>query len=427
MSEATDRTVQTGPGERPSPESFLAAIERSRRGRLKVYIGHAAGTGKTVQMLHEANDLLDRGHDVVGGYIETHGRPGTEKTVGRLPVIPRRRVDYKGTTVEEMDVDAIIARHPEIVVIDELPHTNVAPDSRHEKRWEDVEDILDAGISVITATNIQHIESLNPVVEKITGVRVRETVPDSFLANADQIVNVDIASSDLRERLRRGEIYTPDKIEAALTNFFTPQNLSNLRELALREIVRFLDQSRKQPEWHTLNISGVSPDGSVTAVRPRTDGPEAALLSPLSEVDIDPVVMVATSSRPPDIRSMLRKAAAIAHRLNTHWYLVYVETPSEDAHAIDATTQRILMNNISLAKDLGATVFRLKGTDVARTLAGFAREYGVTHAIFGSGPPPSSSLQRVVQSMRPNRNVPASFHRLAPEVDLHVCGFRGAR
>lgn len=410
--------------DRASPEAFLELIGQSRRGRLKVYIGHAAGTGKTVQMLREANDLLARGTDVVGAFIETHGRLGTEAALGRLPLVPRRVSEYKGSTVEEMDLDAVLARRPAIAVVDELPHTNVGPGGRHPKRWQDVDVLLDAGISVITAMNIQHLASLGPVVEKISGVKVRETVPDSFLAGADQLVNIDIASSDLRERLRRGDVYPQARVEAALSNFFTGPNLTSLRELALREVVRFLDHSRKRRP----SPGGAPGDGAAKPDHTAEDGadgdphPPRAAASPVAEADTDPVVMVAASSRPPDIRSLLRKAAAIADRLDTHWYLAYVETPGEDPKSIDATTQRILMNNIALAKDLGATVVRLKGARVARTLADFAREYGVTHAIFGGSGPPRPGWLRLFDWMRGRRGVLSEFRALVPEIDIHICG-----
>lgn len=405
--------------DRPAPEHFLKLIESGRRGRLKIYIGHAAGTGKTLQMLKEGNDLLTLGKDVVGAYIETHGRRGTDAALGNLPLIPRKRIEYKGANLEEMDLDAVLARHPEIAIVDELAHTN-APGSRNPKRWQDVDELLDVGISVITAVNIQHIESLNLVVERITGVRVQETVPDSFFAAADQVVNLDISSADLRERMKRGEIYAMEKVEVALSNFFTQEKLGSLRELALREVARYLDRARREPGFtsehrHPLG-SMVGPNGVVSQ-----EEKEKALLSPLAEADVDPVVMVASSSRPPDIRSLLRKAAAIADRLNTHWYLAYVETPRESTEKIDATTHRILMNNISLAKDLGATVVRLKGNDVARTLADFAREYGVTHAIFGSSPTPAG-FQAITRLFKPD--VVTRFHQLSPQVDLHIAGQR---
>ena len=405
--------------QRPPPEEFLEHIERSKKGRLKIYIGHAAGTGKTVQLLREANDLLSRGKNIIGAYIETHGRKGTQAATGNLRILPRKRVEYKGTTIEEMDIDAVLTTAPEIAIVDELAHTN-APGSRNKHRWQDVEELLDAGISVITAVNIQHIESLNPVVERITGIRVQETVPDSFFQNADQIVNIDITSSDLRERMRRGEIYAAEKIERALTYFFTSRNLNSLRELALREVVRFLDQTRHR----AVSTENESVANSALMARiyeeQNFNGPEAMLTSPVAESVVDPVVMVASSSRPPDIRNLLRKAAAIAYRLNTHWYLVYVETPRESATNIDATTQRILLGNITLAKDLGATVVRLRGRSVAKTLADFAKEYGVTHAIFGTSPAakPWQFAKRLF-----SKSVSARFHELAPEIDLHISGY----
>lgn len=393
---------------RPTPEQFLELIERSKRGRLKVYIGHAAGTGKTVQMLREANDLLARGTRIVAAYVETHGRKNTEQEIRNVPRVPRRKIEYKGAVLEEMDLDEVLRLKPDVALVDELAHTNT-PGSKNRKRYQDVDDLLDSGISVITAVNIQHIESLNAVVEKITGVRVQETIPDNFLEQADQIVNLDLSSHDLRERIRRGEIYAPEKIERALDNFFTVRNLSNLRELALREVARFLDVERREQHRHQAQL----------ARAPAGADPERALLSPLAEVDVDPVVMVATSSHPPDIRSLLRKAAAIASRLNTHWYLVYVETPHQSAASIDAGTQRILYNNIGLAKDLGAMVVRLRGTDIAKALAEFAREYGITHAIFGA-PAPLRGIGRLLRVVRPD--VVTRFSTLVPGIDVHIVG-----
>lgn len=400
---------------RPTPEQFLELIEKSKRGRLKIYIGHAAGTGKTVQMLREGNDLLARGTRVVAAYIETHGRKNTEAEIRSVPVVPRKMVQYMGSVLDEMDVDEVLRLQPEVALVDELAHTN-APGSRNKKRYQDVDDLLDAGISVITALNIQHIESLNAVVEKITGVRVQETVPDNFLEQADQIVNLDLSSRDLRERIQRGEVYAPEKVDRALNNFFTTQNLSNLRELALREVAHFLDNERRERSRHGHAIA----EANATPASHGTDT-ERALLSPLSEVDVDPVVMVATSSRPPDIRSLLRKAAAIANRLNTHWYFVYVDTPRQSTDNIDAGTQRILYNNIGLAKDLGATVVRLRGSDVAKALAEFAREYGVTHAIFGA-PAPAVGLRRIVRAVRPD--IISRFSSLTPGIDVHVVGLK---
>src|SRR5580698_1009004 len=213
-------------------QDFLELVHRGKRGRLKLYLGFAAGVGKTYRMLEESHALQKRGVDVVVGFVETHGRAETSALLDGLDVVPRRKIPYRGLSVEEMDLDAILARQPEVVIVDELPHTNV-PGSRHDKRYQDVLDILDAGIHVIGALNIQHLESLKDIVERTSGVNIRETIPDTFLKQADQIVNLDLAVEDLTDRLSRGKIYAPDKITTALANFFTEQNLATLRELAL--------------------------------------------------------------------------------------------------------------------------------------------------------------------------------------------------
>jgi len=392
-------------GNRYTPGAYLRLIERSGHGRLKIYIGHAAGTGKTVRMLREGHDLLRQGKNVLGAFIETHGRKGTESEIGDLPMLPRKEVVHKGTVLQEMDVEEVIRRHPDVALVDELAHTN-APGSHRAKRYEDVEDLIDHGINVITALNIQHIDSLNPVIEKLTGVKVRETVPDSFISSADEIVNLDLAVDDLRDRIRRGEVYSTDKIDSALTNFFTETNLAALRELALREVTHHIDEARR--ERPTAGAAYTGADG---------EGTDSLLIG---ESAVDPVVMVAMSSRPPDVRNLLRKAAAIANRLNTCWYLVYVETPRESSRSIDATTLRILLNNMSLAKDLGATVVRIKGSDVSKALADFAKEYGVTHAIFGVSHRPASYLFRLTHLLKPG--IIERFSQWAPGVDMQLCG-----
>jgi len=227
---------------RPRPEDFLTLLERGKRGRLKLYIGFAAGVGKTYRMLEEAHDLLERKVDVVVGYVETHGRAETAALVEGLPAVPRRQVTYRGVTVEEMDLDAILDRKPAVAVVDELAHTNL-PVCRNRKRYQDVQELLAAGISVIGAFNVQHLESLNDLVERATGVAVRETIPDSFLQLADQVVNLDLAVEDLQDRLRAGKIYLPEKIPQALEQFFQRDNLVTLRELALREVAESLERS----------------------------------------------------------------------------------------------------------------------------------------------------------------------------------------
>jgi len=231
---------------RPTPESLLAKLKEGERAKLRVYIGAAAGVGKTYQMLEDAHQFKKQGVDIIVAFVEAHGRAETEALIGDLEHVPMREIEYRGVTLREMDVDAVIARRPEIAIVDELAHTNV-PGSKHHKRYEDVLELLDAGVSVITAVNIQHIESLNDVVARTTGVKVRETIPDSFLRRADEVVNVDVSVDTLRTRLRQGKIYRVEKIEQALTNFFRKGNLSALRELALRQVAE--DQAAKAQDY----------------------------------------------------------------------------------------------------------------------------------------------------------------------------------
>jgi two-component system sensor histidine kinase KdpD len=336
--------------------SFLQVLTPRERGKLKLYIGSFAGVGKTYRMLTEAHDLRRRGVDIVVGFVEAHGRAETEAQLGDLEVIPRRRLEYRGVSLEEMDVDAVIARRPEVVVVDELAHTNV-PGVSHRKRWEDVMQLIDEGINVISAVNVQHLESLNDVVATTLGITVRETVPDWVLAVADQVVNIDISAEDLRQRLTEGKIYRPEKVQAALANFFTEENLTTLRELALREVASSVDRTREE------------------IVR-RDAGPVVAPKT----VDR---IGVALASNPPYTAILLRKASRIAGRLNSDWYCVYVQTPEESAERIDATVQRKLVDNIQLAQAMCAEVIKLVGTDIAAELRRFARERGVTLLIAG--------------------------------------------
>jgi two-component system sensor histidine kinase KdpD len=342
-----------GERERPSPETLLAKLKESERARLRVYIGGAPGVGKTYQMLEDAHQLKRQGIDIVIALVEPHGRDETRALIGDLERLPMRRIEYRGVTLEEMDLDAIIARRPTIAVVDELAHTNV-PGSRNRKRYEDVLDLLDAGISVITAVNIQHLESLNDAVARTTGVRVRETVPDSFLRRADEVVNVDVSVDTLRTRLRQGKIYSVEKIEQALNNFFRKGNLSALRELALRQVAE--DQAEKAQDYRER-------EGLSRAVIPEK-------------------VMVCLASHG-SARRLLRTGSRIAGRLATDWYAVYVETPSEGLGRIKPADHAALQESIRLARELGAKVVRLKGSRVADALIEFARRKGITHVIFG--------------------------------------------
>ena len=343
---------------RSEQPSFLDIVRQRDRGKLKLYVGSAAGTGKTYRMLQEAHDLRRRGVDVVVGFVETHGRAETEAQIGDLEIVPRKKIPYRGVTLEEMDVDAVVVRRPGIAIVDELAHTNV-PGSRNEKRWQDAMLLLDEGINVISAVNVQHLESLNDVIQRTLGVTVRETVPDWIVGQADQVVNLDISAEDLRQRLSEGKIYRQDKIQAALANFFTDENLTTLRELALREVANSVDRSRE------------------AIVRREENG---GLAPPRRTVDR---VMACMSSDPPLSRVLLRKASRIAGRLNSDWYCVYVQTADERPDRIDSSIQRRLVDNIQLAQSMGAEVVKLTGDDVAAALSRFAGEHGVTLAIVG--------------------------------------------
>ena len=337
---------------RPTPEQFLNLIRRQARGRLKVYLGSAAGVGKTYSMLREGQRLKKQGVDVVIGFVETHGRAETAEQLGDLEVVPPRVIEYRGVKLREMDCDAILRRHPTVCLVDELAHTNV-PGSKHPKRYQDVEDLLLAGIHVITTVNVQHFESLYDEIERATGVKVKERFPDRVLAEADQIVNVDVSVEDLIERLRTGKIYPQDRINASLENFFTPSNLTRLRELTLTEIAHLIDRRTRRAE---------------------------ADQAPITATDR---VMVGVSSLSPGASALLRKTARIADRFNAPWYAVYVQTPSEDITRIDAATQRILSKNLELAQQLGGIPMTFRGPDVASTIWAFAQEYAIKIIVMG--------------------------------------------
>jgi two-component system sensor histidine kinase KdpD len=332
---------------------LLARIKDQDRARLRIYIGAAPGVGKTYEMLQEAHALRARGLDVVVGMVETYGRRDTDAQLKDLEVIPRRKLEYRNVTLEEMDVDAITRRRPQVCVVDELAHTNV-PGSRNEKRYQDVLEILNAGIHVMTAVNIQHLETLNDAVARTTGVRVRETVPDTFLHRADEVINVDVTVEELRNRLREGKIYKPEKVELALTNFFRKGNLSTLRELALRTVADEV--------------------GEKAASYRAREGLEPAL--------IPERVMVCMSSNALAPR-VIRTGARIAGRLGSKWYAVYVETPRERPERIVPRDADALEQNIRLAENLGATVVRVRADRPSDGLVAFAQREGVTHVIFG--------------------------------------------
>ena len=368
-------------------EDFLALVSSAQRGRLKLYLGFAAGVGKTYKMLEEAHAMRGRGVDVVLGFIETHGRAETAALVAGLTEVPRKRLEYRGVTIEEMDLDAILARKPTIAVVDELAHTN-APGSRNRKRYQDVLELLDAGINVIGAFNVQHLESLNDIVSRNANVQVRETIPDRFLKQADQVVNLDLAVEDLLERLKAGRIYPPDKVPWALEHFFQDRNLSALRELSLREVAESLERTAqaRQPEGEPR--------------RPSTGGR----------------VMVCMSSYPPHAATLLRRGSRMAGRLSTDWFVVYVETPQEAPNRIDAEVQRHLHANIESARELGAEVVRLQAPDPVPCLLDFARSHGVGHIIIGGS-------QQPWWRQLFGRSVPLRLVREARGFDLHIVSF----
>jgi two-component system sensor histidine kinase KdpD len=366
-----------------NPEQFLNLIQRQQRGRLKIYLGFAAGVGKTFEMLQEAHRLKRQGIDIVVGYLETHGRAETAALSEGLEQVPRRRIEYQGVALEEMDLEAVLARRPSVCLVDELAHTN-APGSKNARRYQDVEELIRNGINVISTLNIQHLESLYDLVEKATGVKVKERVPDYMLGIADQLVSVDISAEDLRERLTAGKIYPAERVQTALDNFFAPGNLNRLREFSLNEIARRLD---RQPKDASGNSS------AQTSVR----------------------LMVCLSSRGPGVERLLRKGARLADRFNAPWYAVYIQTPREEITRISAVTQRQISNTLALVQSLGGVPMTFKGADVVETISAFAREYGITHIVLGRSGRPwfrrwfgQSILDRLLYA--------------APETDLTVVG-----
>jgi two-component system sensor histidine kinase KdpD len=378
--------TMTNPSSRPRAEDFLELVQKSKRGRLKLYIGFAAGVGKTYRMLEEAHALKKRGVDVVIGFIETHGRADTAALMQGLEAVPLRQVEYRGVLIEEMSINQVLKRNPEVALVDELAHTN-PPGSRNKRRYLDVLELLGAGINVIGAFNVQHLESLNDLVERVTGVVVRETVPDSFLKQADQVVNLDLSVEDLQERLRAGKIYPMDRIPWALEHFFKEQNLAHLRELALREVAESIERAAITRPMPT--------DGS---------GAHAATRSR---------VMVCVSSGSPRTPMLVRRGSRMAGRFNTDWFVVFVETPSEAPNEIDAELQRHLFANIERAKELGAETVRLKGTDPVAAILEFARSHNIGHIVVGRS-------QRPWWKQIFGRSIPLRLVREAPQFDLHI-------
>jgi two-component system sensor histidine kinase KdpD len=319
-----------------SAEHFLELIRKSKRGKFKIYIGMSAGVGKTYRMLQEARALLQKGVNIMIGYVETHNRPETQALIEGIPMIPRRELFYKGKQLEELDTQAVINTHPEIVIIDELAHTNIEG-STNEKRWQDVMDILDAGINVISAVNIQHIESLHTEVKNITGIDVAERIPDSLLGLADEVVNIDLTADELVSRLKEGKIYTTDKIERALKNFFRPEHILQLRELALKEVA---SQVERKVETEV----------------------------PRNAVQRHERFLACIGSNETTAKNVIRKTARLANYYHSKWWLLYVQTPKEDGNKIGLAAQRHLINNFKLATELGAEIIKVKNNNIAKTI-----------------------------------------------------------
>ena len=373
--------MNTSPNPRKTAEEWLAstATEKSH-GRFKVFLGYAPGVGKTFNMLSEGIRRKSRGEDVVIGIVETHGRSGTAEVASKLEQIPRKQIDYKGTIFFEMDVDAILARRPHVALIDELAHTNVVG-SRFAKRYEDVLALLDAGIDVLTTVNIQHVESLTPRVQALTGITIRETVPDWVLDRADETVISDLTPEALVTRMRRGDIYPSERVERALSNFFRRGNLIALREMALQRVTRAVDRTlddyvkRKQLGAHWTVAEKVA---------------------------------VCISANP-TARDLIARGARLAEGMAAEFFVLHLD--SERDSAPDAALA--LADNVRFAEDLGAQVIHLKGTSVATSTADFAKQHRITQVIFGRSA--LNGLKKYLYFMAIQR-----FISSAPHVDLHI-------
>ncbi len=334
-----------------SVKTFLELVKKSRRGKLKIYIGMSAGVGKTYRMLQEAHALLKNNIDIRIGYIETHNRTETHALLAGLPLINRRKIFYKGKELEEMDSQTILNRHPEVVVVDELAHSNLSG-SKNSKRWQDVLDMLEAGISVITAVNIQHLESLNEEIEQITGVEITERIPDKVLELADEIVNIDLTADELIDRLKEGKIYRPEKVPTALQNFFRNDKILQLREIALKEVAHHLERK--------INV----------------EIPKQIKLRPEK-------FLACISSNSETARIVIRKTARLASYYRSPWLMLYVQSSSESLDKIKPDKQRHLINNFKLATELGAEVLKVKSDRITQTIMQTTAEREITTICIG--------------------------------------------
>lgn len=366
---------------RKSPEEWLASSATEKeRGLFKVFLGYAPGVGKTYSMLSEGIRRRGRGEDVVIGVVETHGRKGTAELAEKLEQVPRRNVEYKGTLFSEMDVDAILERGPQVVLVDELAHTNIEG-SRFPKRYEDVLLLLDRNIDVLSTINIQHVESLTPRVQALTGIPVREQVPDWVLDRADEIVISDVTPEALVTRMRRGDIYPAERVERSLTNFFRRGNLIALRELALQRVTRAVDRTLSE------------------YVKRKNLGPHWAVAEKVG-------VCISANAQAKDL---IARGARLAEALGAELYVLHVAAGRDE----DAERRRILESSIAFASHLGAMIVPLSGSDVPRVTANYIREHGITQAIVGRSATHGLRSYLYYYSLQ-------KFMAEAPHVDLHI-------
>jgi two-component system sensor histidine kinase KdpD len=364
-----------------SPEQWLEDVAAEKKqGILKLFLGYAPGVGKTYAMLSEGIRRYSRGEDVAIGVVETHGRKGVADLIAKLETVPRKQIEYKGTEFSEMDVDAILARKPAVVLVDELAHTNIES-SKYAKRYQDVMDLLDAKIDVLSTVNVQHIESLNPLVERITGVHVRETVPDWVIQRAEEIVMSDLTPEALQTRMRRGDIYPPDRAERALGNFFRRGNLIALRELALRQVTQVVDRSL-EAHWAREHAE--------------------------PNVAVHEKIAVCISSNPV-AQYLIARGGRMAHGIDADFFVVYVDSPDDQ----DPDNRRTLQENIRFAENLGATVVRLSRGNIAERVAEFVREKHITHVVFGRSAQEGWRKYLYLTVIQ-------KFLRHAPPIDVHI-------
>jgi two-component system sensor histidine kinase KdpD len=371
---------------RPSAEEMLERVRRQAgagaRGRLRIYLGMAPGVGKTYAMLMEGRRRKDRGTDVVVGYVETYGRALTEQAIGDLEVLPRKKIEYKGVTLQEMDTEAVIRRNPQVALVDEMAHTN-APGSKHEKRWQDVHELLDHGITIVSTVNIQHLESLADIVETITGAPVRERIPDWVVDQADELELVDMSPHALRQRIKHGNVYARERVEQALHSFFREGNLNALRELALRKVTTTVEEDLEAyMRQHQIEAAWPAGERVMACVDARSDA-----------------------------QRVLRRAWRLANRLQADLLAVFVETPRWASASPEE--RRALEENLRFAEDLGAEVIRTTGSDIVRELVRVAREKNAGRIVIGR--PTRRGLSLLLRGSTVNKLL-----RLATDVDVQV-------